>query len=158
MFPDGRWALDSREGGQGSRKRFQCRSRKHRSFSKSQHHVLEMANSSPDAHAPAWASRCVDLEPQDVSHHIRSFVPPGNPSCSQHIFSSFDGKSFPAPYESPKFTGPEPVGEVEGGKLYTGSCHCGAATIALKSKPIDKDLKGLVECNCSSCGRVSLMA
>ncbi|KAI3331521.1 glutathione-dependent formaldehyde-activating enzyme [Xylariaceae sp. AK1471] len=66
---------------------------------------------------------------------------------------TFDGNATPSPYEAPKFTGPEPTGEVEGGKLYTGSCHCGAVTVALKSKPLNKDFQGLTECNCSSCSR-----
>ncbi|KAI3336760.1 glutathione-dependent formaldehyde-activating enzyme [Xylariaceae sp. AK1471] len=65
----------------------------------------------------------------------------------------FDGASLRPAYEAPKFTGPEPTAEVEGGKLYTGSCHCGAVTLAFKSKPLDKDFPGLTECNCSSCGR-----
>lgn len=32
--------------------------------------------------------------------------------------------------------------------LHTGSCHCGAVTFA-----VDVDLKHLVTCNCSICGR-----
>ncbi|KAI1165086.1 glutathione-dependent formaldehyde-activating enzyme [Nemania serpens] len=66
---------------------------------------------------------------------------------------SFDGKALSPTYDAPKFTGPQPSLDVEGGQLYTGSCHCGAVTAALKSKPIDKDLQGLVECTCSICGR-----
>ncbi|KAI1427815.1 glutathione-dependent formaldehyde-activating enzyme [Xylaria sp. FL1777] len=67
----------------------------------------------------------------------------------------FDGASlFQPAYEPPKFTGIEPTVEIEGGKLYTGSCHCGAITLALKSKPLDKDFTGdIVECNCSSCAK-----
>ncbi|KAI1115358.1 glutathione-dependent formaldehyde-activating enzyme [Nemania sp. NC0429] len=66
---------------------------------------------------------------------------------------SFDGKALSPAYDAPKFTGPQPSRDVEGGQLYTGSCHCGAVTTALKSKPFDKDFKGLVECTCSICGR-----
>ncbi|KAJ2989610.1 hypothetical protein NUW58_g3383 [Xylaria curta] len=74
----------------------------------------------------------------------------------------FDGASSLKPaYEPPKFTGPEPVGEAEGDKLYTGSCHCGAITLAFKSKPVedftaepDKHFtEQLVECNCSNCAK-----
>ncbi|KAI0457628.1 glutathione-dependent formaldehyde-activating enzyme [Xylaria acuta] len=66
---------------------------------------------------------------------------------------AYDGKALPSTYEAPKFKGPEPTAEVEGGQLHTGGCHCGGVTLALKSKPINKDFQGLVECNCSSCGR-----
>ncbi|KAI0100611.1 glutathione-dependent formaldehyde-activating enzyme [Nemania sp. FL0031] len=66
---------------------------------------------------------------------------------------TFDGSSLPPAYEAPDYKGPQPAGDVEGGQVYTGSCHCGAVTVALKSKPLDKDLQGLVECNCSSCGK-----
>ncbi|KAI0022668.1 glutathione-dependent formaldehyde-activating enzyme [Xylariomycetidae sp. FL0641] len=63
------------------------------------------------------------------------------------------GASWPPAYEPAKFTGPEPAVHVEGGKLYTGSCHCGAVRVALKSKPIDKALPDIKDCNCSSCAR-----
>ncbi|KAI1436076.1 glutathione-dependent formaldehyde-activating enzyme [Xylaria sp. CBS 124048] len=65
----------------------------------------------------------------------------------------FNGQALPPSYQAPVFTGLQPAGEVKGGQLYTGSCHCGAVTVGLKSKPIDKDTQGLVECNCSICGR-----
>ncbi|KAI2469389.1 glutathione-dependent formaldehyde-activating enzyme [Annulohypoxylon bovei var. microspora] len=65
-----------------------------------------------------------------------------------------DGKAFRAPYEPPKFTGPEPTAVIEGGKLYTGSCHCGAVKVALKSKPLDKSFtEKILDCNCSICNR-----
>ncbi|KAI1210860.1 glutathione-dependent formaldehyde-activating enzyme [Annulohypoxylon truncatum] len=65
-----------------------------------------------------------------------------------------DGKSFGKPYEPPKFSGPEPTAVIEGGKIYTGSCHCGAVKVALKSKPLDKSSsERIMECNCSICNR-----
>ncbi|KAH9891504.1 glutathione-dependent formaldehyde-activating enzyme [Xylariomycetidae sp. FL2044] len=65
----------------------------------------------------------------------------------------FDGGSLPPAYEPPAFPGPKPQ-EVEGGKLYTGSCHCGAVKLAVHSQPLDKSFEGmLLECNCSFCGR-----
>ncbi|XXG98559.1 hypothetical protein Hte_004884 [Hypoxylon texense] len=65
-----------------------------------------------------------------------------------------DGKSFGTPYEPAKYTGPEPRGVVEGGKLYTGSCHCGAVKVAFNSKPLDKaSAEKCLECNCSICNR-----
>ncbi|KAF3067940.1 hypothetical protein CFAM422_008106 [Trichoderma lentiforme] len=43
---------------------------------------------------------------------------------------------------------------VEGGQLYTGSCHCGAVTVALSCKPLDEFNEGVVVvCNCSICSR-----
>ncbi|KAI0509352.1 glutathione-dependent formaldehyde-activating enzyme [Xylaria bambusicola] len=65
---------------------------------------------------------------------------------------TYDGKAIPPAYEPPKFTGPLPTG-FDDLQLYTGSCHCGAVTLAMKSQPLDKDTKGLVECNCSICSR-----
>ncbi|RYO76841.1 hypothetical protein DL766_010376 [Monosporascus sp. MC13-8B] len=65
-----------------------------------------------------------------------------------------DGASFPPVYESPVYTGPEPKAEVEGGKLYTGSCHCGAVRVAVKTKPLGKTYDAPIrECNCSICLR-----
>ncbi|KAF2971750.1 hypothetical protein GQX73_g1852 [Xylaria multiplex] len=65
----------------------------------------------------------------------------------------FDGASSLKPvYEPPQFTGSEPAAEIEGAKLYTGSCHCGAVTLALKSKSLDKDFtERIAECDCSNC-------
>ncbi|KAH8647801.1 glutathione-dependent formaldehyde-activating enzyme [Xylariales sp. PMI_506] len=61
-----------------------------------------------------------------------------------------DGKAYPPAYEVTKFTGTEPAAELDGGQIYTGSCHCGAVTLAVKSKPLDKDFEGMIiECNCS---------
>ncbi|RYO86021.1 hypothetical protein DL764_009066 [Monosporascus ibericus] len=67
---------------------------------------------------------------------------------------SMDGASFAPVYEPPAYTGPEPKAEVEGGKVYTGSCHCGAVRVAVKTKPLDKTYEGpIYECNCSICRR-----
>ncbi|KAI1365475.1 glutathione-dependent formaldehyde-activating enzyme [Xylaria arbuscula] len=65
---------------------------------------------------------------------------------------TFNGKSIPSTYETPKYTGPEPQG-FDDLQLYTGSCHCGGVKFALKSEPLNKDTQGLLECNCSSCAR-----
>ncbi|KAJ3944380.1 uncharacterized protein N0V96_005910 [Colletotrichum fioriniae] len=67
---------------------------------------------------------------------------------------TYDGASYGAKYEPHTHKGPGPTAEVEGGKLYTGSCHCGALTVAVVSKPIDETYEdGVVECNCSICER-----
>ncbi|KAI1090966.1 hypothetical protein F5B19DRAFT_296257 [Rostrohypoxylon terebratum] len=54
----------------------------------------------------------------------------------------------------PRFTSDPPLAEIENGKVYTGGCHCGAITLALKSKPIDSTYEAdLLECDCSICTR-----
>ncbi|KAK7958317.1 glutathione-dependent formaldehyde-activating enzyme [Apiospora saccharicola] len=69
----------------------------------------------------------------------------------------FDGASLPPPYEPPLFAGPEPEANVRGGRVYEGSCHCGAVTLALKSKPLDSSYSsGIAECNCSICSRLGV--
>lgn len=69
----------------------------------------------------------------------------------------FDGKNLGTiPYTAPEYTGPEPTAEIEGAKLYKGSCHCGAATACIKIKPLDSTYPDrITECNCSNCQRVS---
>lgn len=43
---------------------------------------------------------------------------------------------------------------MENAKIYHGSCHCGAVTLALKSAPLDKDYPDTAsECACSICSR-----
>ena len=70
-----------------------------------------------------------------------------------HFTHSADSKSSENPtYEDREFQGQKPALEGEDLRLYTGSCHCGALTFALKSKPLDEvELK---EDNCSICVRV----
>ncbi|KAG7130569.1 Centromere protein V like [Verticillium longisporum] len=65
----------------------------------------------------------------------------------------FDGASS-GPKPAPRtYDGPPPE-MVDGGKLYTGSCHCGAVQVALASKPLDESFPdGIGECNCSICER-----
>jgi hypothetical protein len=67
----------------------------------------------------------------------------------------YDGwNHFQPPYDPPKFTGELPKFDGEGLKVYTGSCHCGAVTIAVKTKPFPEvEVK---EDNCSICQRVVL--
>ncbi|KAI0834379.1 Mss4-like protein [Hypoxylon sp. FL0890] len=51
-----------------------------------------------------------------------------------------------------EFNGREPPAEIEGAKVYTGGCHCGAVTLALKSKPIDSTYDAnIILCDCSIC-------
>jgi hypothetical protein len=45
-----------------------------------------------------------------------------------------NGSAVEPMYNHPRFTGPEPEPEFWGGNLYTGSCHCGAVTRALKTR------------------------
>ncbi|KDN65131.1 putative glutathione-dependent formaldehyde-activating enzyme [Colletotrichum sublineola] len=70
------------------------------------------------------------------------------------ILSSVNGASWGSKYEVPAHKGPNPTAEIEGGKLYTGGCHCGAVTVAVMSKPIDETYEdSIIECNCSICVR-----
>ncbi|KXJ92241.1 glutathione-dependent formaldehyde-activating enzyme [Microdochium bolleyi] len=82
--------------------------------------------------------------------NARSFQHGQLPNFWDMETSTFDGASFGEPYKVPEFTGPKPEVEVEGGKFYTGSCHCGAVRVGLNSKPLDKTYQGfLTDCNCS---------
>lgn len=66
-----------------------------------------------------------------------------------------NGMALPPAYEPHKFTGIAPTAELEGGQVYTGSCHCGAVRLAVKSKPLDASYSDkVIECNCSLDGRV----
>jgi len=68
---------------------------------------------------------------------------------------SFDGLKIEPQYEPPVFSGAEPAAEIANGKIYTGSCHCGAVKVAVKSPPIDSTYEDrILECNCSICQRV----
>ncbi|KAL7820670.1 glutathione-dependent formaldehyde-activating enzyme [Trichoderma gracile] len=69
----------------------------------------------------------------------------------RYIFNSKVG----AQYQPPKHKGDMPR-IVEGGKLYTGSCHCGAVTVALSCRPLQESSEGgVIVCNCHICQRVS---
>lgn len=68
--------------------------------------------------------------------------------------TSHDGAAYGTPYETAKFTGTIPDTEVEGSKVYTGGCHCGAVRLAVRSRPLDETFDDrVIECNCSICGR-----
>ncbi|POR31142.1 Centromere protein V [Tolypocladium paradoxum] len=65
----------------------------------------------------------------------------------------FDGAALGDKYVPPEYKGTLPTA-FEGSKLYTGSCHCGAVSVALASKPLDETFdEQTVECNCSICER-----
>ena len=53
---------------------------------------------------------------------------------------AYDGAVVPPSYTPPKYLGPDirTEAEKEELKLYTGSCHCGAVTVAVKLKPIEE--------------------
>ncbi|KAL7910844.1 Mss4-like protein [Trichoderma velutinum] len=63
------------------------------------------------------------------------------------------GSKVGAEYVPPEHKGEIPP-NIEGKQLYTGSCHCGAVTVALTSLPLDESNPGVViVCNCSICSR-----
>ena len=65
--------------------------------------------------------------------------------------SRFDGANNPPHYEIPAYTGPK-LSPDKDQKLYTGSCHCGAITIAVKAKPLGE--AEVREHDCSICNVV----
>jgi hypothetical protein len=66
----------------------------------------------------------------------------------------FNGGDLEPKYQSPQL--PAWEGEVEDGfKIYQGSCHCGAVTYAVKTKPLNETK--VLSCNCSLCSRVRLI-
>ena len=68
----------------------------------------------------------------------------------------YDGAALEPRYVPHSFTGKEPKLEVEGGKMYYGSCHCGSTRLALKEKKLVRDEVDVQECNCSICYSVSI--
>lgn len=69
--------------------------------------------------------------------------------------NKYDGAANEPLYKPPAFTGPEPPAEIESSKMYTGSCHCGAVTLALKTRgPHSEEVEVIGECDCSICARV----
>lgn len=66
----------------------------------------------------------------------------------------YNGAAVEPFYKPPAFNGPEPTAEIENSKLYTGSCHCGAVTLALKNDgPLSTEVELIGECDCSICSR-----
>ncbi|KAB5572065.1 Mss4-like protein [Coniochaeta sp. 2T2.1] len=72
--------------------------------------------------------------------------------------NKYEGKKNGPPYTPPEYDGPEPTADIEGAKLYTGSCHCGAVTACIKIKPLDSTYPDrIAECNCSNCQRAGYL-
>ncbi|CAH0028271.1 unnamed protein product [Clonostachys rhizophaga] len=101
-----------------------------------------------------FTGRLPGSEKEQMGVNIRCFQHGLVPDIWDMDTSTFDGASLGAPYETPTYTGPLPTKEVEGGKIYTGSCHCGNVTVCLRSKPLDHSFESpAYECNCSTCIR-----
>lgn len=76
---------------------------------------------------------------------------------ANQLVPRYDGAALGDKYASPEHDGPLPPA-IDGSKLYTGSCHCGAVTLAFMSEPLDETNENeTAECNCSICVRVSRM-
>lgn len=70
--------------------------------------------------------------------------------------NSVDGASRDEKHVPPKYTGTEPKANIEGAKIYHGSCQCGAIGIAVKCKDLHgPEAANPVSCGCSICSRVS---
>lgn len=69
---------------------------------------------------------------------------------------SFDGKTeLPGEWTATPFQGPLPAGGPPDGKVYTGGCHCGAVTLAVRTGDLEHQDADIREDNCSICQRVS---
>jgi len=65
--------------------------------------------------------------------------------------AALEPKYIPHPYD-----GPEPTAEFDNAKIYTGTCHCGAVGMAMKTAgPLSSSGQHIEECDCSICARVS---
>ncbi|KAK0101969.1 hypothetical protein ONS95_001222 [Cadophora gregata] len=68
--------------------------------------------------------------------------------------TKMDGAALEPKYKPHLYTGPEPTAEFENAKVYTGSCHCGAVGMAMKTAgPLAKSGQHIEECDCSICAR-----
>ncbi|KAH8602125.1 Mss4-like protein [Bisporella sp. PMI_857] len=94
-----------------------------------------------ERHSPEFSQR--------ISLNVRTLL--GLNPFSLEV-EKFDGKArFQPPYTPPPFTGELPTAEIEGSKVYSGGCHCGAVRVAVKTKPLPEiEIK---EDNCSICQR-----
>ncbi|KAK4158093.1 hypothetical protein C8A00DRAFT_11153 [Chaetomidium leptoderma] len=95
-----------------------------------------------------------DMFPQKVGVNVRSIQ--GLDIWSLEV-QTFDGDKIGPEYVAPTFSGPEPNPPgFEDGKIYNGSCHCGAVTTAVKVNGSLEDVtykEPIMECNCSHCQR-----
>ncbi|OLN81447.1 Centromere protein V 2 [Colletotrichum chlorophyti] len=88
--------------------------------------------------------------PKKLTHRIRALQ---GINTWQLEKQPYDGAALGQKYVPPTHNGPLPAA-IDDCKLYTGSCHCGAVTLALMSKPLDETFGGTTaECNCSVCVR-----
>ena len=67
----------------------------------------------------------------------------------------FDGQALKPSYEAPKAS--TELATKEGLEVYSGSCHCGAITYSVRSKPLVKDGPKAAHCGCSICSRVCII-
>ncbi|KAL9121984.1 MAG: hypothetical protein Q9187_001460 [Circinaria calcarea] len=102
----------------------------------------------------ARAFRDVGVYALEIKRYA-NFIPAHRKSWEFIINSDYacrnDDINTPPAYIQKKAEGVEFDSVDEGMKVYDGSCHCGAVTWKLKSKPLE-DLV-VVECNCSFCKR-----
>lgn len=85
----------------------------------------------------------------------------------------YDGTATEPAYKPQEFAGPLPPTVIENSTTFTGSCHCGNVTLAVKAKPLPSkgqtlpEIRGpgspfaehteyVQECNCSICMRVCI--
>lgn len=69
-------------------------------------------------------------------------------------YGRYDGASIGEPYEFPAHVGDRPTRVLRNHKTYTGSCHCGALTLAVNIR-LDGPNPDVQECACVVCRVVS---
>jgi len=64
----------------------------------------------------------------------------------------YKGSELGDPYDRPQYEAAELKKDLKDGqKIYTGSCHCGAVKVGVRTKPFSEQTA--IECNCSLCNR-----
>ncbi|KAH7385017.1 Mss4-like protein [Cadophora sp. MPI-SDFR-AT-0126] len=72
--------------------------------------------------------------------------------------TKMDGAALEPQYIPHPYTGPEPTAKFENAKVYTGTCHCGAVGMAMKTAgPLPSSGQPIEECDCSICSRIGLV-
>ncbi|KAH9221425.1 Mss4-like protein [Leptodontidium sp. 2 PMI_412] len=68
--------------------------------------------------------------------------------------TKYDGHALEPQYTPHPYDGPEPTAQFENAKVYTGTCHCGAVGMAMKTAgPLATSGQHIEECECSICAR-----
>ncbi|KAL2060915.1 hypothetical protein VTL71DRAFT_8967 [Oculimacula yallundae] len=68
--------------------------------------------------------------------------------------TKYDGQAAEPKYAPHSYSGPEPTADIKDAKVYSGTCHCGAVGLAMKTAgPLPTAGQHIEECECSICAR-----